>query len=130
MGLDKLTRNSFPGILCGIIILVLTGLPGSVFPKVKPVVGIDKVVHVIMYAGFAFLCLWGYRKQFVSNGKAYRTRALLTTASISVAYGGITELMQEYLVPTRTGDWIDFLADAVGTLVGLLVFCLFFKNKK
>lgn len=130
MGLDKLTRNSFPGILCGIIILILTGLPGSVFPKVKPVVGIDKVVHVIMYAGFAFLCLWGYRKQFVSNGKAYRTRALLTTASISVAYGGITELMQEYLVPTRTGDWIDFLADAVGTLVGLLVFCLFFKNKK
>ena len=130
MGLDKLTRNSFPGILCGIIILILTGLPGSVFPKVKPVVGIDKVVHVIMYAGFAFLCLWGYRKQFVSNGKAYRTRALLTTAFISVAYGGITELMQEYLVPTRTGDWIDFLADAVGTLVGLLVFCLFFKNKK
>ena len=128
--LEKLTRNSIPGILCGIVILVLTGLPGSVFPHVKPVVGIDKVVHVLMYAFFAFLCIWGYRSQYIANGKSYRKRALSLAAIISILYGGITELMQEYLVPTRTGDWVDFLADAIGTLLGISIFSIFFRKKK
>ncbi|MBQ6770892.1 MAG: VanZ family protein [Bacteroidales bacterium] len=130
MDFNRLTRNSFPGILCGIFILFLTGLPGSVFPRVKPVIGMDKMVHILMYATFAFLCIWGYRKQFVSNGKAYQKKALLLTALIGIGYGGLTELMQEFLVPTRTGDWFDFLADSMGTLVGVSVFFLFFKDKK
>lgn len=128
--MNKLTRNNYPGILCGIVILILTGLPGSVFPRVKPIIGIDKVVHALMYATFAFLCIWGYRKEFISNGEAYQKKALLRTALISIAYGGITELMQEFLVPTRTGDWFDFLFDAIGTLIGLFIFWLFFKKRK
>ena len=79
---------------------------------------------------FAFLCLWGYRKQFVSNGIAYKKKALCLAVVISIAYGGITELMQEYLVPTRTGDWVDFAADGIGTLLGAAVFYLFFREKK
>ena len=117
--LERLTRNSYPGILCGIVILILTGIPGSAFPRVKPIVGADKVVHVFMYATFAFLCLWAYRK-----------RALLLAIIISIAYGGITELMQEHLVPSRTGDWFDFLADSIGTCLGIYVFHLFFRHKK
>ena len=128
--MKKLTRNSFPGILCGIVILILTGLPGSVFPKIKPVVGIDKVVHILMYATFAFLCIWGYREAFLRGDKTYRKRAFLLAACISIAYGGLTELIQEFLVPTRTGDWFDFLADALGTIIGLFIFYLFFKNRK
>lgn len=130
MGLEKITKNSYPGILCGIAILILTGFPGSVFPRVKPIVGLDKVAHFLMYACFAFACIWGYRKQFVTNGIAYKKRALLLTLAISITYGGLTELMQEYFVPMRTGDWIDFLADSIGTLLGLLVFYLFYRHKK
>jgi VanZ family protein len=130
MGLEKLTRNSYPGILCGIVILILTGLPGSVFPHVKPIVGLDKVVHFLMYACFAFACIWGYRRQFVANGAAYQKKALLLTLVISIAYGGFTELLQEFFIPKRTGDWIDFLADSLGTVVGALIFYLFFRHKK
>lgn len=128
--MERLTRNCYPGILCGIIILILTGLPGTLFPHAKPVIGLDKVAHLLMYAGFAFACVWGYRKQYVSNGLAYKKRALIITLAISIAYGGLTELMQEYFVPMRTGDWIDFLADSIGTLLGLLVFYLFYRDKK
>ncbi len=130
MGLEKITKNSYPGILCGIAILILTGFPGSVFPRVKPIVGLDKVAHFLMYACFAFACIWGYRKQFVTNGIAYKKRALLLTLAISIAYGGLTELMQEFFVPLRTGDWLDFLADSIGTLIGIFVFYLFFRHKK
>ena len=128
--MERLTRNSYPGILCGIVILILTGLPGSLFPRVKPTLGIDKIVHVVMYAGFAFACLWGYRKQFVSNSLAYKRRAILMAIIISIAYGGLTEIMQEYFVPKRTGDWFDFLADCIGTVIGATVFYLFFRRKK
>ena len=83
-----------------------------------------------MYATFAFLCIWGYRKQFIANDIGYKKKAILLAAIISIAYGGITELMQEFLVPTRTGDWFDFLSDTFGTLVGLTVFWLFFKKRK
>ena len=128
--LERLTRNSCPGILCGIVILILTGLPGSCFPHAKPIVGFDKVVHIFMYAGFAFACLWGYRKQFVSNGTDYQQHALLLAVIISIGYGGLTELMQEFLVPSRTGDWFDFLSDSLGTLLGTSVFYLFYRHKK
>ena len=129
--LERLTRNSIPGILCGIIILILTGLPGSLFPRVKPATGLDKVAHVLMYAGFAFACLWGYRKQFVSNGLAYQKRAILLTIIISIAYGGLTEIMQETItVLHRSGDWRDLVADAIGTCLGATIFYLFYKNKK
>ena len=128
--MDRLTRNSYPGILCGIAILILTGLPGSLLPSVKPVIGLDKVVHILMYATFAFLCLWGYRKQFIDNGVEYKKRAIWLAVIISIAYGGLTEIIQETLVPGRTGDWFDFLADSIGTGIGALVFYLFFHRKK
>ena len=92
--------------------------------------GLDKVAHLLMYATFAFLCLWGYRKQFISNGIAYKKKAILLAVVISIAYGGLTEIMQEYLVPSRTGDCIDFAADALGTLVGVGIFYLFYHEKK
>lgn len=128
--LEKLTRNCYPGILCGIVILILTGLPGSLLPHVKPVVGLDKVAHMLMYAAFAFLCLWGYHEPYASKGQAYQKRALLLTVVIGTAYGGLTELMQERLVTSRTGDWFDWLADSIGALLGSYVFHLFFRQKK
>jgi VanZ family protein len=129
--LERLTRNSIPGILCGIVILILTGLPGSLFPRVKPTIGLDKVAHILMYAGFAFACLWGYRKQFVSNGLSYQKRAIFLTILISIAYGGLTEIMQETItVLHRSGDWRDLIADSIGTGLGVLIFYLFFRRKK
>ena len=92
--------------------------------------GLDKVAHLCMYAVFAFLCLWGYRKQFISKGIQYRRKVILLAVVISIAYGGLTELMQEYLVPSRIGDWVDFAADTVGTLVGVGIFYLFYREKK
>ena len=129
--MERLTRNSIPGILCGIVILFLTGLPGSLFQTEKPIVGLDKVAHVLMYAGFAFACIWGYRKQYIAGDKTYRKRALLLTLLISVAFGGLTELMQETItILHRSGDWRDLIADTIGTILGTTIFYLFFRNKK
>ena len=103
------------------MILVLTGLPGSCLPHVKPVIGADKVVHVFMYAGFALATLWGYRKPFKENGETYRRKALWITLGIGIVYGLLTEIMQEKFVPGRTGSVYDWIADIIGCVFGAII---------
>ena len=85
---------------------------------------------MVMYASFAFLCIWGYRKQFTTRGKTYQIKALVLATAISIIFGGITEIIQEHWVPLRTGDVYDFIADIIGTLVGISLFRIFFRKKK
>lgn len=111
------------------MILLLTGLPGSVFPKVKPAIGLDKVVHLLMYLGFAFITLWGYRKPYKENGAAFRKKALWIVLAISIAFGALTEVMQETLIPTRTGSIYDWIADAIGSILGVTIYYFFHRSR-
>ena len=110
------------------MILLLTGLPGSCFPKVKPAIGLDKIVHLLMFMGFAFAILWGYRKPYREGGSAYRRKALWLTFLVSIAYGGVTEIMQECLVPSRFGSVYDWIADVIGSALGVLIFYFLYKK--
>ena len=127
--MDRFTRNSYPGVFCAAVILLLTGLPGSVFPKVKPAIGLDKVVHLLMYLGFAFITLWGYRKPYKENGDYYRKKALWIVLAISVAFGGLTEIMQETLIPSRTGSVYDWIADVIGSILGVAIYYFFHRSR-
>lgn len=119
--LKRFTRNSYPGVLCAAVILLLTGLPGSCLPKVKPVLGADKIIHLLMYAGFAFATLWGYREHFQRNGERYRRKACWITLIIGIAYGALTEIMQELFIPGRVGNVYDWVADVIGSVIGVVL---------
>jgi VanZ family protein len=43
-----------------------------------------------------------------------------------VAYGGLLEVMQATVFSQRSGDWLDFIANSFGCLIGLWFFR---KNK-
>jgi VanZ family protein len=43
-----------------------------------------------------------------------------------ISYGGLLEIMQSNLFKQRSGDWLDFIANSFGCLVGWL----FFYKKK
>ena len=43
-----------------------------------------------------------------------------------VAYGGMLEVMQATVFSQRSGDWLDFIANSFGCIMGFLVFI---KNK-
>lgn len=111
------------------MILLLTGLPGSCFPRVKPVVGLDKVIHLIMYLGFTYISLWGYRKPYQENGDAYRNKALWLVLVIGILFGALTELMQETLVPSRTGSVYDWIADTIGSLLGVAIYYFLHRSR-
>jgi VanZ family protein len=82
----------------------------------------DKLVHLVMYAGFAFLLsLW------LSARKPVTGKTLLLVLGAAISYGVLDELLQ---IPTQTRSaevW-DFVMDLLGTLLGLLTFWLFHRR--
>lgn len=82
-----------------------------------------------MYAGFVFATLWGYRKPFKENGAAYRKKAVWIALGIGIVYGALTEIMQETLIPTRTGSVYDWIADIIGCLFGAIIAYFFLRDR-
>lgn len=111
------------------VVLLLTGLPGSCLPKVKPTIGVDKIAHLLMYAVFAFATIWGYRKPFQERNASYRRKACWLTLGISIVFGGLTEIMQEAWIPGRIGNVYDWIADIIGSVIGVIVFYFLFRKR-
>lgn len=67
----------------------------------------DKVVHFAMFAVCSFLSFRAW---------AVRTGAMMMLLALMM-FAGLTEFLQ-MLIPGRSGNFFDFLADAIGVLVG------------
>lgn len=127
---QKLTQNYWPGTIWAIIILLLTGLPGSYFPRVVSFwewLTPDKIVHIGIFAVFTFLILWGYRTQYYESNKRLLFSA--TVLVIGVLFGALTEIFQATVFIGRHGSFYDFLADSIGSLIGILFFTGFCRKK-
>lgn len=70
----------------------------------------DKAQHAIAYAVLAIAL------RFAFQGPP--RRAALWSGGLAMAHGAATELIQLF-VPDRTCDWKDFVADALGAVIGL-----------
>ena len=94
-------------------------------PKVS-VLNFDKFVHFCMFltvSGVIFFENTRYFKNSVSIGNLIKYSFLFPTI-----YSGLIEVGQEYLAPTRSGDWLDFLFDGIGAFLGLII--CFIINKR
>lgn len=111
-------RNYPVSCLCiiGIWILCLIPIPETPLSQVKL---IDKWTHLVMFGGLSAL-LWsehGYRHAVVRLPHAlpYATLAPLLL-------GGAIEIAQATLTHgTRSGDIVDFFADALGVAIGTAI---------
>ena len=130
--MKRLTEDFYPGLIISIFIMVIMGLPGNYFPKVVSFwdwLGPDKVIHLIVFGMLSYSMLWGYRKKIMSHDVQYIKKSFLLTLLLSVSYGALTELMQKYVFINRFGSIYDFIADAIGCVLGAIVFFLYFKKK-
>jgi VanZ family protein len=76
----------------------------------------DKLVQLLMYAGFAFLfSVW------LSTKKTHTGRTTLFILSTAAVYAVLDELLQ-LLTPTRSAEFWDFVMDVLGALLGLGMF--------
>ncbi len=123
-------KKQWPALLWSAFILLLTGLPGSYFPKVTTFwdwLQPDKVVHLFIFGVLAFLILFGSREQYFHSRKRYQfgVAAVVVTA----IYGLTTEVLQYYVFIGRSGNRFDFFADTVGAVLGWALFSYLYRKK-
>ena len=123
-------RKFWPALLWALIILLLTGLPGSYFPTVKTFwdwLGPDKLVHLFIFGVMVFLIMFGFREQYFQSKKRYQFG--IVSVVITSLYGLLTEILQVYVFIGRSGNRFDFYADAVGAILGWAFFFLIYRKK-
>lgn len=122
-------RKFWPAISWCLVILLLTGLPGSAFPEIETFwewLAPDKLVHVLIFGMMSFLILFGAREQYDIG--ALRYKIVFAAIGFTLMYGLFTEVMQEYVFIGRDGNAFDFIADSLGAVAGWLVFLIIYKK--
>ncbi len=115
-------KKFWPAISWSILILLLVGLPGDVFPEIKSFwdwLSPDKVVHLFIFGTLSFLILYGFKNDLSGDEKnKYFSIAVIVTS----LYGILTEVLQFYVFVGRSGNVFDALADIIGAIFGVILF--------
>lgn len=108
-------------IIYFIFICFLFVLPGSAFPSENWMSKIyfDKWVHIGIF--FFFMIIWGWALSLTKKGMWW-------LLAIAIIYGILVEVAQDTLVPNRSFDLGDWIADIGGSLVGLFAWHRYIKK--
>ena len=86
----------------------------------------DKLLHIVVYLVLFFLFFYSLNNQ--NKNIKLREHALFFSLLFTIIYGASDEIHQ-YFVPNRDSDFFDWLADAAGAFLGLLIFLAATKLK-
>lgn len=114
MLISKISRIFLP--IWTAIILYLTLVPGKFLVK-TPLFSYDKFGHMLIFI------VWTALYWFVldSSKKFTQREIYLRSSVVSIAFGGIIEILQLLLPIYRSAELYDFVADVAGTIVALAV---------
>ena len=110
--------------LC-LVILYLCFMNTESLPSVG-VVNFDKFVHFLMFLTVSGVIFFE-NTSYLRNKTSLRT-IIIFSFIFPTVYSGLIEIGQEYLAPTRAGDWMDFLFDGIGAFLGLII-CLLINKR-
>lgn len=103
------------GIIILIWIVCMIPVPETPLSNVSL---IDKWAHVIMFGSLALIIILEYTFRIDKKIKPLLIRGMV----IPIIMGGLVELAQAYLTcSTRSGEWLDFLADSIGVVIGCII---------
>ena len=106
-------------IIWTVTIFVLCFTPGRFIPTTSwlELLSFDKFVHASIF--LVLVACW-LSHFYAKNKLSINLKWLLVL--LCTAYGGLLEIMQATIFSQRSGDWLDFIANSVGCLVGLALF--------
>ena len=118
-------KELLPAILWALLILYFSGSATINLPEsLSDILSIDKVGHFGIYGIFTFLLLYGIPQVISIFPKKEMRIALI----ISIFYGISMEIMQYAFFPSRYFEYLDIIANIIGSFTGLYFFKIF--NKK
>lgn len=115
--MKRVFQKYFWAILASLTAFVLSVIPIPEVPQVEDVPLFDKWVHMLMYAGVACAVWFDYYRN--REDKKLMWSVVLWAVVWPIVLGGGLELWQAYLTTCRSGEWLDFYADTIGTLIVL-----------
>lgn len=121
----KIIQQQKYTLLWSVFVLFTCLIPGKEIPQ-APFITIphfDKIVHFSFYFILSLLFLQSSKKPLSS---------LYYFADILYCFvlGIVIEFIQHHYIPNREGDIFDVFANFTGSIFGLFVFALKFKNNK
>jgi hypothetical protein len=113
---------NLPTIIWALIILILCGTPGKDVPHFSflDLLGFDKFVHATIFFILVIFAIRGFRLQ--TKNKYLRENAAFLAVGLSIAYGGILEILQGTIFSERSADIFDFIANSFGCFIALLLY--------
>jgi VanZ family protein len=98
-----------------VAIWVLSLVPAFPETPMDDVPFVDKWVHFAMYGGFTLVIWWEYLTchRFIDYAKL-----VMFGVIAPMLMGGLLEILQATCTTCRSGEWLDFLANSVGVLLG------------
>lgn len=111
-------------ILWAFVILALYAIPGGDLPSLAfwDLFNFDKVAHFLVFALLVVFAIVGFRRQ--QRVSTLHDNPKRWAIFLSLGYGAILEGLQGMLFDGRTSDLLDFVANSVGVLFGLVIFRL------
>lgn len=122
--------NSGARILVKVLFLIYVGIvlflcffnfsdSGIELPLTFLGIPIDKVFHFLMFFPYPFIgwLLYRYSRHL---GK-YKEFALSMTFITGLLFAVATELAQKYIFTDRAGEFMDFVADVIGIIIGSII---------
>ncbi|MBI9033265.1 MAG: VanZ family protein [Bacteroidales bacterium] len=125
----KTFKVHLPWVAWIIMVFIIMGIPGNYFPQIITLVDIlspDKIVHFFLFGVFVFLLLRSFMKQYTLVNRSYIVSGALF---FGIFVGALTELLQHYVFVGRNGNIYDFLADAIGCLIGMSAYMISRRKK-
>ena len=118
-----MVRKNILSLLIALVIMVLSFTSAGTFSRLHlpPIPNLDKLVHIIMYFSL-MLALEIENRSLLSTARSY-----LSLAVIHLHFGGAIEILQSMFTRTRTGDILDYAADALGVLLAVMVWLIIRK---
>lgn len=113
-------RYQFPAIAWAAVIFGLSSVPSSVITVPTPL-HIDKAFHVAIFFIFCLLLNRAFLNQ--RRAPSLSKYHLFISFLVVVAYG-LTDELHQVIVPGRSPDFYDAVADSLGGLVGTLYLLL------
>ena len=114
-------RRWLPPLVWAGVILLGTSLPQEAVPIQTS--RIDKVLHFTIYTVFAFLLT-----RYLTEG--FRLwQAVVLAIAFAMAFGAFDEWHQQ-LIPGRSTEFADWVADSLGALTGAIVAALLMYRRQ
>jgi|WetSurMetagenome_2_1015567.scaffolds.fasta_scaffold191260_2 VanZ family protein len=117
-------RQQFPALAWAAVIFLLSSIPANKLPDMK-IFSIDKFAHIFVFFVLGLLVYRGLRRPSEPAGFSLPRMGL--AFALVMAYGILDELHQG-LVPGRSLDVYDALADAAGGLLAGLTLFFYFRR--